>query len=119
MKKMTVKLTSVVFVVTIGMSMSALGQGLDDCQAQAGQARYELETKCYHSYGPKSGKWSVQDTSTLDVCLENAGTSFSSDMLQCPTYMAAGSGRPPYENRESAVAAAIGLTIGIFLLLAI
>ncbi len=120
MTKIAVTLTSFAFAVTLGLGLSASAGTFGGCKTGAGQARYDVEADCYESYGPTSGKWSVIDQSALNVCLGSVQRQYSADVIECrEIYMAAGDARPPYENREGAVAAATGITFGTFLLLAI
>ena len=119
MKKLTVIIVSALCAATMAMSHVALGQGVGDCQATAGMLRYDLESTCYDVYGPQSGNWSVEDSSALDLCLDGVGLTFSTQIKQCPSYVVATESRPPFENREASVSAGIGLSIGIYLLLAI
>ena len=120
MKKITITLTSFVAAITLGLSLSASAGTLGGCKTEAGQARYDVETDCYNSYGPTSGKWSATDRSALNVCLDSVEKQYTTDVLGCrEMYMAAGDSRPIFANREGAVAAAFGLAVGIFLFLAI
>ena len=61
MKKTTMMLTSFVFAMALGLSGPAGAGTMGDCKTVAGKARYDVETDCYNSYGPTSGKWSATD----------------------------------------------------------
>ena len=120
MKKLTVATAGFVFAATLGMSISAVAETFSDCKTQASIARYDVETECYQAYGPQSGKWSATERSSLDLCLGSVGKQFSTNIAECQEmYMAAGDSRPPFENRESAVAAAVSFVVGLMWFLAI
>ena len=119
MQKMAMMLTSSVFAIALGLSGPAGAGTMGGCKTVAGKARYDVETDCYNSYGPTSGKWSATDRSVLDECLTSVEQQYTADILGCrEMYMAADS-RPIFANREGAVAVGSGLSIGIWLFLAI
>ena len=120
MKKTAVALTSFVFVLTLGFGLSAGAASLGSCKTTAGQSRYDIETQCYETEGPKSGKWSASDRSALDLCLNSAGKQYTAEVNACrQMYMAAGDTRPHFENAEALVTTVIGLSVGLFLLMAL
>lgn len=117
MSKLPLMLVSLVFAVSLGLAVPATADTFDTCKTKAGQSRYDVEAECYNEYGPLSDRWSAGDHSALDQCLAHGGGQFSTDVNECrDMYLAAGDPRLPYENRESAVSAAVGLALGLFVL---
>ena len=90
MQKMAMMLTSSVFAIALGLSGPAGAGTMGGCKTVAGKARYDVETDCYNSYGPTSGKWSATDRSVLDECLTSVEQQYTADILGCrEMYMAA------------------------------
>ena len=119
MKKTTMMLTSFVFAIALGLSGPAGAGTMGGCKTVAGKARYDVETDCYNSYGPTSGKWSATDRSALDACLASVERQYTTDLLGCREMYMAADARPIFANREGAAAAGFSFSAGIWLFLAI
>ena len=117
MKKTTVAIGALAISLSAGLAANAVAQSMDQCTSEAGRTRYATEMDCYESYGPKSGRWSVQEQGALNTCLDAVNWDYSEKISGCQELYAVEDTTPPLDPKK-ATSGALGIIGAIFGILA-